>query len=217
MSARSQQPIDQILMDDNTLLQNIQNSTEAQTILDEEVGVHIDEVNALATERENVWNLHITAKDEKGDQVGATKELNQIKDDLTKNYKRHYRLAQNLFKSDPNALKTLALEGPRKRDQASLIEQIDAFYTNALANPEYASALARRRITDADLQAGKAALANLAIAEAKQEREKVQSVAATAARDKAFDAYNPKIIELRELIDIATEGRPELKGLLGIK
>ncbi len=214
---RSQQSIEQILMDDHTVLQNIQNSVEAQQILDEEVGVMIDEVNDLATQRDNIWGLHLTAKDEKGDQVGATSALNNLKDELRKSYRRHYRLAHTLFKTDPNAMRTLGLNGPRNRDQAGFIAQTDAFYTNALAHEEYKTTLAKRRITEEKLTAGAAKLTEIKTAEAVQEKEKAESVAATAARDKAFDTYNPGMTELLELIHIAADNRPELKAMVGLK
>jgi hypothetical protein len=213
---RSKMKIDDLLVHDGTILDNVLADTEILELLD---GIGYDQVAIEAGKalQQNAMDLHLKQKAEYGEQTGATQELYEKWDEAKETYNRHLKIAKVLFRNNEEAKRSLILTGARKVSLTGWLVQALAFYNNAIANADFQTELAKRKITLEKLQAGLALVQGVEAAKTTQESEKAEAQDATAVRNAAIDELNDWMTDFLEFAKIALDGRPQLQEKLGIK
>lgn len=159
---------------------------------------------------------HDQQKKEYGEQYAATDAFEAAMNSANKDYMTHLKIARVALRDLRGAAEALQLEGRRKKTYAGWLKQAGIFYTNALADEETKTALAKFGIDEAKLTAGKAAVQEVADKQAAQFKEKGEAQAATAARDEALEGLLDWMSDFVAIARIALENDPQLLEMLGI-
>lgn len=174
-------------------------------------------ITAKITEHTTVKQLVASQIKEYGDQYQATKNYDNAAALLHPKYIEHVAIGRIAFKDDIAAQTTLGLVGKRKRSTSGYCNQALLLYKGVLDNATYATALAARGVTNAELTAGKTGYTNLLDLEAKQQKETGEAQGATAKRDKAIDDFADWFSEFKAMGKIALSSKPQLREKLGWK
>jgi hypothetical protein len=206
-----------------------------------QVGYTAAALSAGRTLYENAGGARTTVFAERGDQKGATATVNALRQKVEGQYKTLAQIATTIFKDNPDATKTLGLgEGqlaqPRKpattdpngeptkpptprlsAAQSAFFDRARILYLNAQHDPAIAAELATVGYPQTRLAAEYADLQSLEEADIKQEVEKAEAQAGTAAQKTALIELNAWISRFAGIVVPALKDRPDLLAKLGLK
>lgn len=167
---------------------------------------------------ETAYQLHQTQQREYGEQFGATDAFNQAREAAFKHYMEMVTLARFALGKDRQWLNQLDLAGDRERVYEKSLVQMEQFYDTALlpANTELRTRLARRGLTEAALQTGKALVDDMIQKRLAQNKETGEAQRATRDRDNAMDALDEWAGEFIEVAKFALRSEPELIEAMGL-
>ena len=194
---------------------------------------------------ENAGGARTTAFAERGDQKGATATVNALRQKVEGQYKTLAQIAATIFKDTPDATKTLGLgdgqlaqprpkpiepavpggplppvvvSTPRlSQSQAAFFDRARILYTNAQNDPAIAAELATVGYPATRLTAEYADLESLETADIKQEADKAEAKAGTAAQKAALTELNAWVSRFTGIVVPALKDRPDLLSKLGLK
>ena len=218
------------------ILQGARNGdTELQARLTA-VGYTADALLAGYRLYEEAGGARINAYAERGDQKGATANLNDLRDKAEGQYKTLSQIANTVFAADPDARRTLGLdvitpavrrippvEGeppapPRNsKAQAVFLDQARMLYQGALAQPALVTALAAVGYPETRLEAELADITALEAADIQQEAQKAEAKAGTAAQKAALTQLNEWVKRFSGIVVPALKDRPDLLAKMGLK
>lgn len=149
----------------------------------------LSQVNALEA-------LHQKQKMEYAEQYEETRKLEEKRKEIDDRYKTHLALCRVLFKKDVKATAALELGGKRKAAYGAWYQQVSNFYGQLLQTPEFLAKVKTINLKEADLEAVKTLLAEIASLKESQKKEAAEAQKATEARDEAFDNLYPLYADL---------------------
>lgn len=163
------------------------------------------------------FSAHSKQKQDQAEQLGATAELDRLREAVNKTYIRHVKLARVAFKKETVAVAKLALSGERKRSFTGWLGQVQQFYTALAGDTQLQQRLERFGVT-ADLIAQVQADIQAVIeANVTRETERGEAQQATKDRDAALDALLDWHSDFIAVARIALEEKPQLLETLGIR
>jgi len=174
-------------------------------------------IAAKLTDLDALKKLSDDQKKEYGEQYDATKNFNDLANNLYPAYLKHVQYGKLIFEDDKAAIKVLGLDGKRKRAEMAFCNQALDFYTNGLSNATYKAAINRRGITDAELTAGKTGYTNLKAMIPVKTKETGEAQQATSARDIAWENFDEWFVEFKKYAVLALSSTPQLREKLGWK
>ncbi|MFN0047673.1 MAG: hypothetical protein ACKVOU_00970 [Cytophagales bacterium] len=160
--------------------------------------------------------LHLSKKDKYGDKYEAKDDFDTLKEAIADEYEDHSDLARIALKNDRGDLEKLQLNAKKKLSFSGWIGQVKAFYTNALASVDIKAALAKKGITEAELQAVAAQIVDLEKKEAIKFEKKGAAQNSTAERDDAIDELLEWYKEFIDTAKVTFKKSPQLLEKLGI-
>lgn len=160
------------------------------------VGITETHLDGYLTEITNLEQLSQRQIQEYGEQYGATDIFNQKKEAINATYTRHRNLAKIIFKGDRQANTTLGIDDGRKQAYAAWYQQVNNFYSQILANPDFKTKAASVNIDDAAISAQQTALQEVSALKESQKKEFGEAQKATDIRDAALDSLYPKYTQL---------------------
>ncbi len=160
------------------------------------VGITETQLDDYLTEISNLEQLSQQQIQEYGEQYAATDLFNQKKEAIDATFTRHRNLAKIIFKGDRQANATLGIDAGRKQAYAAWYQQVNNFYSQILANPEFKTKAATVNIDDAAIAAQQAALQEVSALKESQKKELGEAQRATDTRDAALDLLYPKYTQL---------------------
>ncbi|MCB4234686.1 hypothetical protein LDL59_05055 [Kaistella anthropi] len=122
------------------------------------VGITETQLDDYLTEITNMEQLSQQQIQEYGEQFAATDLFNEKKAAIDTTFARHRNLAKIIFKGDRQANTTLGIDDGRKQAYAAWFQQVNNFYSQILANPDFKTKAATVNIDDAAIAAQQAAL-----------------------------------------------------------
>jgi len=174
-------------------------------------------IAAKLAELDALKNLSDDQKKEYGEQYEATKNFNELANNLHPIYLKHVNYGKLIFEDDKAATKVLGLEGRRKQAEMAYCNQALNFYENGLSNATYKAALNKRGITDAELTAGKTGFTNLKAMIPVKAKETGEAQQATSKRDEAWETFDEWFVEFKKYAVLALSVTPQLREKLGWK
>jgi hypothetical protein len=160
--------------------------------------------------------LHVAKKDKYGDKYDAKDDFDQLKEEIEEEYDEHADLANIALKNSRGDLEKLQLNAKKKVAFSGWLGQVKAFYTNALASDTIKAALAKKGVTEADLQAVSDKLPLLEKKEANKIEKKGAAQTSTAERNDAIDELLEWYKEFIETAKVTFRKSPQLVEKLGI-
>lgn len=152
-----------------------------------------------------------------GQQKAATQALDTAWATARTAYIRHLTLARLALGQDPEAVRALALSGPRAQAFMPWFGQASQFYDNLLAQPAYQAQLAHYGQTHADLTHARALVLAAQTAQQAQATARGAAQKATQARTAALNALEAWLGAFRRVARLALTGsRAQLLETLGI-
>ena len=182
----------------------------------QKVGYPVADINARLADLQALRTLDQQQQKEYGDQYQSTNDYKKQLDLLNVDYPAHVELARIEFEEAPAALTTLGLVGKRLRNRADYSKQALQLYSGALANTDYAAALAANDIDTAKLTAMQAGFTQLEALDKAQTKETGEAQKATADRDKAWDTLDAWMSKFYRKAKIALRDHPQLREKLGL-
>lgn len=166
---------------------------------------------------EAAFSAHAKQKGEQAEQIGATAELDRLRDAVNKTYMRHLKLARVAFKTDTVAAAKLTLAGERKRSFTGWLGQVQQFYTALADDSRLQQGLARFGVTTAAIAQTQADIQAVIRANVTRETEKGEAQQATKDRDAALDTLLDWQSDFIAVARIALEDTPQLLETLGVR
>lgn len=160
------------------------------------VGITETQLDAHLADITNLEQLSQQQIQEYGEQFAATDLFNEKKAAIDTTFVRHRNLAKIIFKGDRQANTTLGIDDGRKQAYAAWFQQVNNFYSQILANPEFKTKVATVNIDDAAIAAQQAALQEVSALKESQKKELGEAQRATDTRDAALDLLYPKYTQL---------------------
>lgn len=151
-----------------------------------------------------------------GHKVLATGALREATAALRARYLRHVKLARVAFAKGSAGHATLGLAGDRADDLAGLLAQARTFYHALRDVPEFQATMARLTVDAAAVADGLADVEAVERARTAQAREIGDAQAATRHRDEAVARLREVWREFRVVAEIALEGQPQAREMLGL-
>ena len=224
------------------ILEGAQAGGEEMTDRLAQVGYDADALAAGYALYEEAGGARIRAYAERGDQKGATANVNALREKVEGQFKTLEQISKTVFANDPDAYQTLGLgqgvlaqprtsppeEGagtepvpaatPRLSEaQAAFFDRATILYKNALDVPEIAAELEKVGYPAARLQTELDELDELKAADVQQEAEKAESKASTAAQKEALKQLNDWLKRFTGIVVPALKDRPDLLAKMGLK
>ena len=160
------------------------------------VGITETHLDDYLTEISNLEQLSQQQIREYGEQYAATDLFNKKREAIDATFVRHRNLAKIIFKGDRQANTTLGIDDGRKQAYAAWYQQVNNFYSQILANPDFKTKAATVNIDDAAIAAQQAALQEVSALKESQKKEFGEAQRATDTRDAALDLLYPKYTQL---------------------
>jgi hypothetical protein len=182
----------------------------------EKVGYRTTDMSSKTAELQVLRGLSQRKEKEYGDQYKASAEYKEQLDLLNTDYPSHVALARIEFEEDAAALTTLGLVGKRLRNRSDYSKQALQLYDGALANTDYATALANNGIDAAKLTAMQSGFLQLEKLDAAQTKETGEAQEATVARDQAWDKLETWMRKFYKKAKVALRDHPQLREKLGL-
>ena len=126
------------------------------------------------------------------------------------------KIARAVFKDDPAARTSVGTDGRVPQDREKFLTQASAAYAAAFGHSTYLTALARRGVTRAALEAEQGKLAALTAADAAHNTAQAAARRATSERNAAVRGLDNWWGEFRAVAQVALKERPDLLGELGL-
>ncbi|HMA65752.1 MAG: hypothetical protein ACM31E_07565 [Fibrobacterota bacterium] len=155
-------------------------------------------------------------KKEKGEQLAASKVLDNRFTDALEQFKITRTIARSVFANDPNAYVALELNGEMKSSLSGFVKQAGTFYANILTNASFSSALAEYGFTEEKLLAEQALITGVLEANSMHKKERGEAIEATALRDAAFDDLDAWMSRFYTIVNASMKKQPELLRILGM-
>jgi len=209
------QNIDALLSMAQVALHNALNNPKIQEYLSV-YGYDSEKIKAGQALYQAGLNAQQQQKLEYGEQIGATKKLNQVWEVANKSYVKLVKIGRIAYKNDLTIFTQLGLGGDRKKSLSGWLLQAKQFYTNLLGNSQAIALLNEYGITKEKLQTAEAELKAVEMASFSQTTEKGEAQNATQVRDIAVDALNDWLSDYVAIARIALETEPQLLESLGI-
>ena len=149
------------------------------------------------------------------EQYAATEARDEAWQAADKSYMVHRKLARLALKDQPQAQKALLLHKPKERTLSDWLAQSKVFYTNLLGNDMAKTALAKYNLTEEKLTSGLNAVDQVQALEAVQKQQTSEAQQATKERNAVLNALNERLVELREVAQIALADTPQQLEALG--
>ena len=162
----------------------------------ETVGITEDMLDDDLAAITNLEELSQKQKLEYGEQYAETDRFNQKKAEIDTLFTRHRNLAKIAFKGDRQANTTLGIDAGRKQAFAAWFQQVNNFYAQILANPEFKTKAETVNIKEADITAMQNSLQEISEVKNSQKKELGEAQKATDTRDAAVDLLYPKYTQL---------------------
>lgn len=162
----------------------------------EAVGIDQNMLDNYLAEITTLEQLSQQQKKEYGEQYAETDKLNVKKAEIDNLFTRHRNLAKIAFKSDRQANTTLGIDDGRKQAFAAWYQQVNNFYAQLLANPNFLATAETVNIKSADITAMQNALQEISTLKESQKKELGEAQKATETRDAAIDLLYPKYTQL---------------------
>ena len=151
-----------------------------------------------------------------GDKIGASQAMTVARQKVSAAYVPHVKIARIAMKNNKGAFQALELNGKRKRANAARLSQAKTFYTNAIANESYKTALANYGITEDKLEAALNLIKEAENARANYLKEKGEVQNATAKRNLAIEALDEWMSDFIAIARIALKEQSQLLEILGV-
>ena len=178
----------------------------------------------------------ITAYAEHGQQLGATSDLNLLRDKVDHQVSTLAQISKTVFEQQVDVLATLGLQrhkstGPASDDpnapakkparpseaQAALVGRAKQLYGGIIAQPDLVTQLTPVGYPAARLQQELEDVTALEDADVAQEREKGEAKGAKAQQKAALTALNEWVHRFSGIVVPALSDRPDLLSMLGLK
>ncbi|MCK0206342.1 hypothetical protein MWN40_11515 [Ornithobacterium rhinotracheale] len=160
------------------------------------LGYDETKLNELLEKVTQLEVLNQKQKKEYAEQYEETSKVEQKRKEIDAKYKTHLALCRVLFKKEVKAIAALELSGKRKIAFSSWYQQVSNFYAQLLQTPEFLAKAKTINIKEADLEAVKTLLNEIATLKESQKKETAEAQKATETRDKAFDDLYPHYADL---------------------
>ena len=164
----------------------------------------------------NVVKFSSNQKKEKGEQLQASKVLENLLTTGRDKFVTSRSIAKTAFEDDPNAFVALGLLGKTNVSVSGLTNQASTFYSNILGNPGFLSKMAYFGYTEEKLAREKGQIDALFDANARHKKELGEAVEATKIRDEAFDDLDAWMSKFYKVAKAALKSKPEVLKQLGI-
>ncbi len=151
-----------------------------------------------------------------GDKLGASQVMKVARQKVSAAYVPHVKIARIAMKNNKGAFQALELNGKRKRANAARLAQAKTFYTNAIANENYKTALADFGITEDKLEAALNLIKEAENARANYLKAKGEVQNATAKRNLAIESLEEWMSDFIAIARIALEGQSQMLEILGV-
>ena len=205
----------EILMQANTVFENIMNNTAAKTLLAEYSYDDAKLAAGLALfERAKLANTN--RNQQYSEQYAATNSFQHLLNTARKIYIKQSQIARLALADTPVAYNQLGLKGPRGQSFSKLADQVSLFYDNSLLDSTILAKLTTFGLDQAKLNAGKASFEAAQTARAKQKRDMTEAVTSTQTRDKAISDISTWISLFIRTAALALEDEPEVLASMGI-
>ena len=179
------------------------NAKEAEILAElETVGITAAMLDDYLVEIANLEQLSQIQKQEYGEQYAETDRFNLKKAEIDTLFTRHRNLAKIAFKGDRQANTTLGIDSGRKQAFAAWFQQVNNFYAQILANPDFKTKADTVNIKDADITAMQASLQEVSELKNSQKKELGEAQRATDIRDAAIDLLYPKYTQLIAFVKV---------------
>lgn len=165
---------------------------------------------------DNAEALSTQQAQKNGDKLGASQAMNVARKKVSDAYVPHVKIARIAMKNNKGAFQALELNGKRKRANAARLSQAKTFYTNAIANENYKTALADFGITEDKLKAALNLIKEAENARANYLKKNGEAQNATAKRNLAIEALEEWMSDFIAIARIALEGQSQLMEILGV-
>ena len=178
----------------------------------------------------------ITAYTEHGQQLGATIDLNLLRDKVEHQYSTLAQISKTVFEQEVDVLAALGLQrhkstGPASDDpnapakkparpsdaQAALVGRAKQLYGGIIAQPDLVTQLTPVGYPAERLQQELDDVTALENADVAQEREKGEAKGAKAQQKAALTALNDWVHRFTGIVVPALSDRPDLLAMLGLK
>jgi hypothetical protein len=206
---------DEILIHGAVLINNSLSDEQIQTAV-AGYGYTAEKLNTgkqLLTEAETL-NRNQTA--EYGEQRQAQNAYDEEKYAANQLYIKELRIARVALKNDVQAIKTLGLEGRRKKAIADWIQQALNFYRLLLNNEEWTATMANFGQTTEILTTGLEKVEAVSALYESLKKETGEAQNATILRNEQFAELTDWLGDYDEIAAIALEDQPQLLEKLGI-
>lgn len=180
--------IAQFVLDSKVAMINAQDP-EIQPLLEKRGYVKADFTGTL-TKLDALDDLNEKQKKEYGEKYEATEAYNKAVSVLHDPYIDHLIFARRLFKKNIAAQTAMDLTGKRKQSESGYAQQASIFYKNALGNPAYIAAFAKKGVDKTELESQRKGYNDLVSLAAKKKKETSEAQAATATRDELYDVLH---------------------------
>jgi hypothetical protein len=131
-------------------------------------------------------------------------------------YSLDRKKAKVIFRNDPLTLEKLGINGSIPQAYVKWLEKTRKFYTEALADTDIQTKLARLKVTVEKLNAANTLIPGVESARTVYLREKGESQDATQTKDAAFARMDDWMSEFYAVARIAMEDKPQLLETLGL-
>ena len=207
--------IGKLLMNSNTAISNAISDSRVNKAISlygytaerlQEGKLLLDNAEALSTKQVQKY----------GDKIGASQAMTVARQKVSAAYVPHVKIARIAMKNNKGAFQALELNGKRKRANAARLAQAKTFYTNAIANESYKTALANYGITEDKLEAALNLIKEAENARANYLKEKGEVQNATAKRNLAIEALDEWMSDFIAIARIALKEQSQLLEILGV-
>lgn len=149
------------------------------------------------------------------EEIQAYDKFEKTFGELAEAYKSHRKKVKIIFKDDDATLRILAVKGSMATRILTLLEEIEILYTELDKDQNYKTAVQKLKITQENISAQLAKLAETKQLYAQYQTEKGESQQATKDKNKAFADLEKWVREFYTIAKIALEDKPQLLESLG--
>lgn len=181
-----------------------------------EYGYNREKMLEGAALQKDAAEKHMIKEKEVGDKVKATDDLDKSKIAADKVYKKHLQIARIVFEEDVDIQKALMLNGRRNSTYDKWMQQVDVFYTQALADPEIVARLSEHGLNEEKLKHGLQLYEKVVQDFKKRLKEIGEAQDATGVRDEAIEKMESWVRKYTAFARIALEDTPQYLEILGI-
>jgi hypothetical protein len=175
------------------------------------------DIETKLAELQNLQSLHFSQSASRGESIGAKGDYKAAKEALQSAYVEQVALARIAFKDDVGAQVALELGGRRAQGRAEFVAQGMTFCNNLLENAGWLAAMAKKGVTEADVQqllADFKALSTLAEGVVVKAGESLQS---TQDRNAVYYSLRTWLGDYKKVARIALRKHPQMCEQLGLK